>query len=185
MDNNAIKVVTGVLIAGGIYLFLKGRAASKVPGAQPLPQPGHVLAGMPMESSTCAIPIATDYLKFGQAHIPAVSGIVKRPPRVMPIIPQTVKCKVLHPTVSPIGITNSYVQCQQPPPLFVSCWYSPASGNLPLTAPASNPVSLVPMCIPTGSRGCTYCHCASRNCGGGFGGCCGNYLGCNINDCLV
>lgn len=103
MENNVLKVLTLGAIGAGIYLILRGQQAGAVPGAQVLVCSGKCnLKPAPMESSTCAIPLAADYLVCNPAHVPAVSNVSKPAPMVVrPVAQATLACNY---TVDPFAV---------------------------------------------------------------------------------
>jgi hypothetical protein len=200
MNTNTIKAITIALFAAALYVLYKGRTAKTITGAAPSGVRTRAFCNLPrgaMESSTCAIPLATDFLKCAFPHAPATAPISTRAPRSFPPIRQPKSCKVFHPTVSPVGVMGNPAACI---PVLTS-WPAPSvCGPLPL-APSTAVNSSVYCCgkATACDKSCTLCsgdsyyscYLCSCRCGHRYhcnsaGGCgtTGLGVGCGISDCL-
>lgn len=90
--NDLMKGITVALIVIALYLVVKGRQAKQIITQSgtipPCTNPQNVINNLPLESSNCAIPIASDYLCAPHCHVPAVSPVTQRATRFLPIFRQ-------------------------------------------------------------------------------------------------
>jgi hypothetical protein len=158
MEDKIIKTVTIGAIIVGIYLLLKGMYSANIPGASvPAQRPGFCnLKAQPMESSTCAIPLASDYIVCNCTHTAATSTVAKLPPLVQPIGVQTVPRAVPPPTSNPAPVAQ---------PRVGSCYLAyktSVSGGL--KAQASTQAMRNDRLAFVEGTSCYCCHCVGGSC---------------------
>jgi hypothetical protein len=112
MENTVIKVITLTAVGAAIVLLLKARQANaitvSVNGAPANKVPLCNLIPQQIQTRTCAIPLAASYLGQFPAHIPAVAPIHRLVPLKVSDCPSPGTCKILEPTVQPMGVKQPY-----------------------------------------------------------------------------
>jgi hypothetical protein len=118
MENHIGKIITFSAIAIFVYLILRGQAAESVSGATPvvgqLPVSGAAtfstsarctIICQPLQSSTCAIPLASDYNHCVPYKSGAVSCTSQPAPPIIPVGVQVNTCNLKGASVAPFGIS--------------------------------------------------------------------------------